>query len=91
MTINGKSAYLWSVSPAQINLQAPDDSETGIVSVVVTTSLGSTTSSVILAPCGPSFSLFGDARRRAGVIVPSGGGSNDLLGPSGAFSFPRVR
>ena len=35
--INGRSAYLMYVSPTQINLQAPDDTATGTVSVTVTT------------------------------------------------------
>lgn len=37
VTINNKPAYLWYVSPGQINLQAPDDSATGTVPVTVTT------------------------------------------------------
>jgi hypothetical protein len=41
VTINSKSAYLWFVSPTQINLQAPDDSATGTVIVTVTTPGGS--------------------------------------------------
>ena len=41
VTINGKPAYLSLVSPGQINLQAPDDTATGAVPVVVTTSAGS--------------------------------------------------
>jgi uncharacterized protein (TIGR03437 family) len=36
--INGKSAFVAYVSPAQINVQAPDDSAIGGVPVVVTTS-----------------------------------------------------
>ena len=40
VTINGRSAFLSFVSPGQINLQAPDDSATGPVSVVVTTAAG---------------------------------------------------
>ena len=37
VTIDGKLAYLSYVSPGQINLQAPDDTATGTVPVVVTT------------------------------------------------------
>jgi hypothetical protein len=45
VTIDGQAAYLWYVSPTQINLQAPDDTATGTVNVVVTTASGSVTSS----------------------------------------------
>ena len=93
VTINSKPAYLWFVSPSQINLQAPDDTATGLVSVVVTSPSGRAASTVRLSPYGPSFSLFGDGKHVAGVIpTPDGtgaygGGTYDLLGPSGAFSF----
>jgi uncharacterized protein (TIGR03437 family) len=88
VTINGKSAYLWVVSPTQINLQAPDDTATGAVPVVVTTGSGSATSTVTLAQFGPSFSLL-DSKHVAGVIIRSdgsgayGGGTYDILGPTG--------
>jgi hypothetical protein len=38
--INGRSAFLSLVSPGQINLQAPDDTAAGPVSVVVLTNTG---------------------------------------------------
>jgi uncharacterized protein (TIGR03437 family) len=93
VTIDNKSAYLSYVGPTQINLQAPDDTATGTVNVVVTTALGTTTSSVDLALQGPSFCLLGDDKHVAGEIATPngmgayGGGSYDLVGPSGAFSF----
>jgi uncharacterized protein (TIGR03437 family) len=90
VTIDGKSAYLWYVSPTQINLQVPDDATTGSVPVVVTTAGGGVaTSTVTLAPFAPSFSLL-DARHVAGIILRSngsgayGGGSYDILGPTGS-------
>ncbi len=43
VTINGKVAYLSYVSPNQINAQAPDDTATGAVPVLVTTANGSAT------------------------------------------------
>lgn len=91
--IDNKSAYLWSVSATQINLQAPNDTATGTVNVVVTTASGSVTSTVTLAPFGPSFSLLPASNYAAAVILTPdgsgayGGGTYDLAGPSGNFSF----
>jgi len=88
VTIDGRAAYLWYVSPTQINLQAPDDTATGTVNVVVTTAAGSATSSVTLGQYGPSFSLL-DAKHVAGIILRSngsgayGGGTYDIVGPTG--------
>ena len=91
VTIDGKSAYLWFVSPTQINLQVPDDATSGMVSVVVTTASGTATSTVMLAPQGPSFSLLGDGKHVVGEILTTNGtgayGSYDLVGPSNTFSF----
>jgi uncharacterized protein (TIGR03437 family) len=91
VTINNKLAYLWYVSPTLINLQAPDDDTRGSVSVVVSNANGSGTASVTLADQSPSFSLLGDGKHVAGIIVrPDGSGSNgagansyDILGPTG--------
>lgn len=83
--IDGKAAFLVYVSPGQINLQAPDDSKTGTVSVVVTTAGGSATSTVTLGPFAPSFVLL-DANHVSGIIVRQngsgayGGGTYDILG-----------
>ncbi len=93
VTIDGKAAYLWSVSPTQINLQAPNDTNTGTVPVVVTTATGNTSSTVTLAAYGPSFSLLPGSSYAAGVILTPAGtgayasGKYDLEGPSGKFSF----
>ena len=98
--INGKPGYLMFVSPGQINLQAPDDTAKGTVSVVVTTAGGSATSTVTLNEFAPSFSLFEAANAGpyvAGIIVRSdgsgayGGGTYDILGPTGnSLGFPTV-
>jgi len=91
--IDNKPAYLWSVSPTQINLQVPDDTATGMVSVVVTTVSATAASTVTLAPYSPSFSLLADGRHVAAEIATPngtgayGGGIYDLVGPSGTFSF----
>ena len=94
--INGRSAYLMYVSPTQINLQAPDDTATGTVAVTVTTGAGSATSSVILNPYSPTFSLL-EKMHVAGIIVRHdgsgtfGGGTYDILGPTGqAFGYRTI-
>jgi hypothetical protein len=99
VTVNNKSAYLWFVSPGQINFQAPNDTATGTVSVVVTTPTGSASSTVTLGQFGPSFSLL-DSTHVAGIIIRSngsgayGGGTYDIIGPSGsappAQRFPQA-
>ncbi len=96
VTIDGKAAYLEFVSPGQINLQAPDDTVTGTVEVVVTTASGSATSTVTLNAFAPSFSLL-DAQHVAAIIVRTdgsgayGNGSYDILGPTGnSLGYPTV-
>ena len=41
VTINGKNAFVDFISPGQVNVQAPDDSATGPVQIIVTNSNGS--------------------------------------------------
>lgn len=92
VTIDGNPAYLWFVASSQINLQVPDDSNSGCVPVVVNTPNGSVTTSVQLASISPSFSLYNGTNYAAGVILtPDGtgaydGGAYDLAGP-GNLSF----
>lgn len=93
VAVNNKPAYLWSVTPGQINAQAPDDTATGKVTVVVSNTLGSATATVTLAPYAPSFSLLPGSLYAAGVIATPdgsgayGGGTYDIMGPIGAFAF----
>jgi uncharacterized protein (TIGR03437 family) len=88
ITVDNRPAYPLFVSSSQINLQAPDDTATGVVNVVVTTPTGTATSTVTLAQFGPSFSLLDD-RHVAGIILRSdgsgayGGGAYDIVGPTG--------
>jgi uncharacterized protein (TIGR03437 family) len=91
VTINNKPAYIWLVSPTQINLQAPDDAATGTVNVTVTNPGGSASSTVTLDQYGPSFSLFDAKYAAALVATPGAAGSSgagyDLIGPTGALPF----
>jgi uncharacterized protein (TIGR03437 family) len=96
VTIDGKAAYLWYVSPTQINLQVPDDAATGSVPVVVSTAGGMAATTVILAPFAPSFNLL-DTKHVAGIIIRSdgsgayGGGTYDIIGPTGSsLGYPTV-
>lgn len=91
VTINGKPAYLWFVSPTQINLQAPDDQAAGPVNAVVTTSGGSSSSTVTLEQFAPSFSLLDSIYATAIVLTPGSPGNSgagyDIIGPAGHFSY----
>lgn len=95
VTINGKPAYLWYVSPTQINLQAPDDPAIGSVQVVLTTSRGTVSSTVHLASVAPSFELL-DSTHVTGIILRQdgsgsyGGGSYDILGPGISLGYPTI-
>lgn len=96
VTIDGKPAFLSYVSPTQINLQAPDDTASGSVSVVITSNTGRVTATVKMGQVSPSFSLlYKDLV--AGIILRSngsgayGGGSYDILGPTGnSFGYRTV-
>jgi len=96
VTIDGRAAALSFVSPGQINLQAPDDTASGAVPVVVTTAGGVATATVTLAKFAPSFLLL-DSKHVAGIILRSngsgayGGGAYDIIGPAGnSLGYPTV-
>jgi uncharacterized protein (TIGR03437 family) len=95
VTIDNKPAYLYFVAPNQINVQAPDDTATGTVPVVVTTPAGTASSTVTLGQFGPSFCLLGASRYVAGIVIRNdgsgkqGGGTYDFMGPAGdSLGFP---
>jgi uncharacterized protein (TIGR03437 family) len=98
VTIDGNPAFLTYAGPTQINVQAPNDTNTTphTVNVAVTTGGGTTTSTVTLAQFAPSFLLF-DSKHVTGIIVRTdgsgsqGGGAYDFLGPGGnSLPFPTV-
>ncbi len=87
--INGTPAYIWFVSPTQINVQVPNLTATGSVPVTVTTAGGAATSTVTIAAIAPMFSLL-DSSHVAGIILRSdgsgayGSGTYDIVGPTGS-------
>ncbi|MCU1328878.1 MAG: Peptidase flavivirus helicase [Bryobacterales bacterium] len=93
-TVNGKSAYLWFVSPGQINLQVPDDSKRGCVEVRVNTPSGSDSIQVELAGQAPSLSLLDGRYPAAIILTPNGTGaygssanSYDIAGAPGRYTY----
>ena len=69
--INGKAAAISYISSGQLNVQAPDDTATGQVSVVVTTSNGtSTPATVNLQPYSPG--LFMLNAKYPAAVLPDG-------------------
>ena len=90
VTINGKPAYVYFISPGQINVLAPDDPATGTVSVQVTTSQGTSspfnTSKTVLSPSLFTYSQLGNSVALAQAGDYSLVGPPNLLGPATATS-----
>jgi len=87
VTVNGKPAPLLYVSSTLIDFQAPNDSTTGQVNVIVTTPTGSSTSYVTLAPAEPSLLMQGDGVHALVTAAPLSGSGNtgggyDVIEPS---------
>jgi len=84
VTIDGKAAYLNYVSPSQLNVQAPNFSTTGNVTVTVTNSSGSSSASVPMQavmpglftssdycwPCGPAMASSSTATAHRSPAIP---------------------
>lgn len=83
VTVNGKAAAVYYISPTQINAQAPDDTATGNVNVVVATPGGeSTPVAAALQRFAPAFFMFDPSNRRYLAATLSGG---QLVGPAALF------
>ncbi len=80
-TVNGKNAYVYYISPAQINILTPPDAMSGPVQVVVTNNGAQAASFTAQAqPLSPSFFVFGGGPYVAAVHAAGG-----LIGPSTLF------
>ncbi len=58
VSINGKPAAVYYISPGQLNVQAPTDNATGSVQVQVTNSFGSATGTTRVQQYAPGFFTF---------------------------------
>jgi uncharacterized protein (TIGR03437 family) len=76
---SGCEESLWFVSPTQINFQAPDDTATGGMNVVVTTPVGSIAATITLGQSGPSFSLYNGKYAAAIVGTPGKPGNSGSI------------
>jgi uncharacterized protein (TIGR03437 family) len=81
VTLNGEKAFVYYISPTQINILTPPDLVAGPVQLQVATSAGSSASFAAQAQAeSPSFFIFG-----AGPYVAATHGDGSLLGPSSLY------
>jgi uncharacterized protein (TIGR03437 family) len=82
VTINGNAAYVYYVSPTQVNVLAPDDTTTGAVTLVVTSSTNASTSfTVWKQTLAPAFFTIDN-----GLYVAAVHTNGTLVGASGLIS-----
>jgi uncharacterized protein (TIGR03437 family) len=78
VTVNGKNAFVYYISPTQVNILTPPDAITGTATVqVLRNSLSSNAFSVQAQPLSPSFFVFG-----GGPYVAATHADGTLLGPT---------
>lgn len=91
VTIDGKSAYMDYVSPTQIDVQAPADSNTGAVAVTVTDSSGSSSVTAMMQAILPGLftaSNYVLAVRPSDSTIINGTGATYTGYPSAAAANP---
>ena len=72
VTVNGRPAAVYYISPTQLNVQAPDDEHAGTVEVKVTTPGGSTAAFAPLGRFAPGLFAFApESNRYAAARAPS--------------------
>ncbi|MEZ5400879.1 MAG: hypothetical protein R2729_14505 [Bryobacteraceae bacterium] len=80
--INGKAAYIYFVSPTQLNVLAPDDDGAGLVDVEVTTPGGTAQTRAMLKQAAPGFFAFDPFNKRYAAVVHLDG---TLAGPANLY------
>ena len=84
VTINGKPAYVYFISPSQINVLSPVDATQGAVQVQMSNNgLASGTASVTLQAVAPAFFLFSQGGNK---YIAATHANNSLLGPTTLFA-----
>jgi uncharacterized protein (TIGR03437 family) len=79
--LNGENAYVYYISPTQINILTPPDMATGTVQVQAATSAGTSASFAAQAQAeSPSFFIFG-----GGPYVVATHGDGSLIGPASLY------
>lgn len=89
--INGKPAYIYFVSPGQLNILAPDDVATGNVALEVTSPEGKATITVNMQALAPAFFAFDPQGRIYPAAVFADGvyaGPPGLFGSAAAVRAP---
>jgi len=85
VSVNGKPAAIWVVSPTQVNAQVPDDTDTGPVEVKVTTANGESAKNADMRQIAPAFFMFDpDNRKYVAAQFPNSGGK--AVGLRGLFT-----
>lgn len=83
VTINNRPAFIYYISPSQLNVQAPDDDSVGPVEVRVRTPSGtSNAGSAQLQRFAPAFFVFDPQSRKYAAAVHADG---TWVGPPGLF------
>jgi uncharacterized protein (TIGR03437 family) len=82
VTIDGRLAAIHYISPAQLNVQVPDDTATGPVTVAVTTPQGTATATVPMQTVSPGLFMYDAANRR---YVAAQHADYSILGPPGLY------
>ena len=82
VTVNGKNAFVYYISPTQVNVLTPPDAMSGTVLVVLThNGLVSTPFSVQAKALSPSFFVFGGGP----YAIATHGADNTLAGPASLY------
>ena len=77
VTVNAKIAYVYYISPTQVNILTPPDAMQGPVQVLLTNNIKSTVATVQAQPISPAFFIFG-----GGPYVAAEHANGSFLGPA---------